>query len=94
MLQFRQLHGGCRVVWDEEVMGHIIDANRPILSVAEASVYSGFTRTHINYLITQGQLDAVKVGSIWLVYEDSLSHYMAKPRRPGPKPRPGTAATD
>ena len=94
MLQFRQLHGGCRVVRDEEVMGHIIDANRPILSVAEASVYSGFTRTHINYLITQGQLDAVKVGSMWLVYEDSLSRYLAQPRRPGPKPRPGGAAND
>ena len=75
-------------------MGHIIDANRPILSVAEASVFSGFTRTHINYLITQGQLDAVKVGSIWLVYEDSLSRYMASPHKPGPKPQPNAAATD
>jgi len=75
-------------------MGHIIDANRPVLSVAEASAFSGFTRTHINYLITQGQLDAVKVGSIWLVYEDSLSRYMASPHKPGPKPRPNVAATD
>ena len=75
-------------------MGHIIDANRPIFSVAEASVYSGFTRTHINYLITQGQLDAVKVGSIWLVYEDSLSRYMACLRNPDPSPDLVAAATD
>ena len=75
-------------------MGHIIDANRPVLSVTEASAFSGFTRNHINYLITQGQLDAIKVGSIWLVYEDSLSRYMASPHKPGPKPRPNVAATD
>ena len=68
-------------------MGHLIEANRPVLTVAEASAFSGFTRNHINYLITQCQLDAVKVGSIWLAYEDSLSRYMASPRKPGPKPR-------
>jgi excisionase family DNA binding protein len=68
-------------------MGHLIDGNRPILAVSEASAVSGFTRNHINYLITQGVLDAVKVGPVWLVYEDSLRRYMAAPRRPGPKPR-------
>ena len=75
-------------------MGHLIEANRPVLTVAEASVLAGFTRTHINYLITQSQLDAVKVGSIWLVYEDSLRRYMAAPHKPGPKPRADAVATD
>jgi excisionase family DNA binding protein len=75
-------------------MGHIIEANRPILSVAEASALSGFTRTHINYLISQGQLDAVKVGSIWLVYEDSVRRYMASPHKPGPKPRADVATNE
>ncbi len=71
----------------EAVVGHIIDANRAVLTVAEASQLSGFNRAHVNYLITTEQVDAIKVGSIWLVYEDSLRTYIASPRKPGPKPR-------
>ena len=67
-------------------MGHSIESNRAVLSVSEASALSGFTRSHVNYLISQGYIDAVKVGSVWLVYEDSLQRYMAAPRKPGPKP--------
>jgi len=68
-------------------MGQRIDPDRTVLSVTEASAASGFTRSHIQYLINQQQLEAVKVGPIWLVYEDSLTRYLATPRRPGPKPR-------
>ena len=66
-------------------MGHAIDPERPVMSVTEASALSGFTRSHINYLINQRFVDAIKVGSVWLVYEDSLRRYMASPRKPGPK---------
>ncbi len=69
----------------ESVMGHQIDANRPVLTSAEASNISGLTQTHINYLIKQGRLDAVRVGKHWLVYEDSLRRYVAEPHKPGPK---------
>jgi hypothetical protein len=68
-------------------MPHTLDGNRTVLSSSEASAMSGFTRTHINYLINQGMLEAVKVANVWLVYEDSLRRYLASPRRPGPKPR-------
>jgi excisionase family DNA binding protein len=68
-------------------MSHSIQADRAVLSVTEASTVSGYSRQHVNYLIGQGYLDAVKVGNAWLVYEDSLRRYMAAPRRPGPKPR-------
>jgi excisionase family DNA binding protein len=81
--------GDAENVWNERevAVGHILDANRAVLTAAEASKLSGFTRAHINYLISTEQLDAVKVGSMWLVYEDSLRAYMASPRKPGPKPR-------
>ena len=71
--------------------GHQIDANRRVLTSAEASAISGLTRTHINYLIHRNILDAVRVGNAWLVYEDSLRAYIAEPRKPGPKPRPTSA---
>lgn len=74
-------------------MGHTIDPQRSVMTVTEASTASGFTRTHINHLISHGHLEAIKVGSVWLVYEDSLRRYLEIPRKPGPKPRSaGTAA--
>ncbi len=68
-------------------MGHSLDPNRAVMTVTEASAASGFTRAHINYLINRDLLEAVKVGAVWLVYEDSLRRYLALPRKPGPKPR-------
>lgn len=68
-------------------MGHDIEPGRAVLSSSEASTLSGLRRNHIDYLIRQGKLEAVKVGNTWLVYEDSLKRYLASPRKPGPKPR-------
>ena len=78
----------------EIAMGHQIDANRTVLTSAEASNVSGLTRTHINYLIHQGRLDAIRVGNNWLVYEDSLRRYVAEPRKPGPKAKTTEPAGD
>ena len=68
-------------------MGYTIDSQRPVMTVTEASSISGFTRTHINYLINHEQLEAIKVGNVWLVYEDSVRQYLSIPHKPGPKPR-------
>jgi excisionase family DNA binding protein len=67
-------------------IGRQFDPDRRVLSVTEASTLSGYTRSNLNHLIRQGYLEAVKVGNIWLVYEDSLRRYMAAPRKPGPRP--------
>lgn len=68
-------------------MGHTVEPGRAILTSREASQLAGLQQTHIDYLIRQGKLEGIKVGSLWLVYEDSLRAYLASPRKPGPKPR-------
>ena len=73
-------------------MGHFVEPGRAVLSTSEASTLAGVTQTHINHLIRQKQLEAVKVGNAWLVYEDSLRRYIEQPRKPGPKVRNRTIA--
>jgi excisionase family DNA binding protein len=69
------------------VMGHVVEPGRPVLSSREASKIAGLRQSHIDYLIRQGKIEAIKVGATWLVYEDSLQKYLTSPRKPGPKPK-------
>ncbi len=62
-----------------------IDTSRMVLSTAEASKISGFDPTYIQRLLRQERLEGVRVGTVWLVYEDSLKAFMAQPRKRGPK---------
>ena len=55
-------------------MGHFVEPGRAVLSSSEASALSGLRQSHIDYLIREGRIEGVKVGTVWLVYEDSLRH--------------------
>lgn len=59
--------------------------DRVLLSTGEAVEVSGLSRVHIQRLLRFEQLEGVKLGHDWLVFEDSLTKYMAQPRKPGPK---------
>ncbi len=61
--------------------------DRVLLSTAEAVKISGLSRVHIQRLLRYEQLEGMKLGHDWLVFEDSLNAYMAQPRKPGPKPK-------
>jgi excisionase family DNA binding protein len=58
---------------------------KPLLSTAEAQRRSGLTRDHISLLIRRGIIEATKIGTNWLIYEDSFNRYLASPRKRGPK---------
>lgn len=62
-----------------------ISGDRALISTMEACKISAFSPTYIQRLLRDERLEGVKVGSIWLVYEDSLSTFMAQPRKRGPK---------
>ena len=62
-----------------------IQANRVLLSTAEAHTVSGLGREYIQRLLRHGRVEGVKLGHDWLVYEDSLHAFLASPRKPGPK---------
>jgi len=60
---------------------------RTLLSTTEAHQLSGLSRDHIGLMIRQGQIEAMKVGNYWLIFEDSFQRYLASPRKTGPKPK-------
>ena len=62
-----------------------ISSDRAFLSTSEACKITGFSSAYIQRLLRQKRLEGIKVGSIWLVYEDSLNTFVAQPRKRGPK---------
>lgn len=65
-------------------MPHVV-GEHTLLSITEAHQQSGLSQTHIGLLLRQGKIEGFKVGSIWLLYADSLARFMQTPRKPGPK---------
>ncbi len=62
-----------------------ISSNRTLISTSEATRIAGLSREHIQRLLRSSVVEGLKLGHDWLVYEDSLKAYLAKPRKPGPK---------
>lgn len=60
--------------------------DRVLLSTTEAVRISGLSRVHIQRLLRLEQVEGMKLGHDWLVFEDSLKSYLDQPRKPGPKP--------
>jgi Helix-turn-helix domain len=75
-----------------------IRGDRVLLSTSEAMDKSGLSRVHIQRLLRNGQVEGMKLGHDWLVFEDSLVLFLAQPRKTGPKgprkrPEPDTSAS-
>lgn len=66
-------------------MSQRIRGDRTLLPTAEACRVSGFSRQYIQRLLRSGRVEGVKLGHDWLIYEDSLTAFLAEPRKPGPK---------
>ena len=61
-------------------------ATRRELSTVEASQLSGLSLNQITHLLRQGKLEGRRFGRrLWIVYADSLEHYLATPHKSGPK---------
>lgn len=62
-----------------------ISGDKILLSTSEACEITGFSVTYIARLLRDKRVDGVRVGSVWLIYEDSLRAFIAQPRKRGPK---------
>lgn len=62
-----------------------ISGERVLLSTTEAMQASGLSREHIQRLLRQKRVEGIKLGHDWLVFEDSLTTFVAQPRKTGPK---------
>jgi excisionase family DNA binding protein len=60
-----------------------------LITFAEAARLSGFTDRHLRKLATENQIWAVKLGRNWFTTAQAVNEYLAKNRKPGPKPKKG-----
>jgi len=70
-----------------------LSGDRFFFNNTAATEKSGLSRVHIQRLLRNGQVDGVKLGHDWLVFEDSLLAYLTHPHKTGPKgPRKKSAS--
>lgn len=62
-----------------------ISGDKVLLSTAEACEMTSFSSAYIARLLRDKRIEGVMVGSVWLIYEDSLQSFIAQPRKRGPK---------
>jgi excisionase family DNA binding protein len=58
-----------------------------LITVTEAAQLSRLTPSFIRRLLRRGDLAGIKIGAGWLTTEAAVRDYLARDRRPGPKPR-------
>jgi excisionase family DNA binding protein len=58
-----------------------------LISLQEAAVLSGLSQPHLSLLIRQGKLWGKKIGRNWVTTEQAVREYLARDRKPGPKPQ-------
>jgi excisionase family DNA binding protein len=51
----------------------------------EAARRAGLNQRYITQLAKSGKLAGRKIGTSWIIYEDSLQAFIASERKPGPK---------
>lgn len=66
-------------------MSQLLSSDRVLLPTSEACKITGFSSAYIQRLLRDKRLEGVKLGPIWLVYQDSLTAFVAQPRKRGPK---------
>jgi len=67
------------------------DSSQPMLDelipLSKAAELSGFTIGHLGLLIRKGDLWGKKIGRNWVTTAQAVREYLARNRRPGPKPQ-------
>jgi excisionase family DNA binding protein len=66
-------------------MAQRIRSDRVLLPTSEACKMTGFTSSYIQRLLREGRIEGIKLGRVWLIYEDSLTTFLAQPHKRGPK---------
>jgi hypothetical protein len=67
------------------------DAYQPkldeLIPLAQAAELSGLSTSHLALLARTGEIWAIKLGLAWHTTEAAVKEYLARDRRPGPKPQ-------
>ena len=57
-----------------------------LLSLSRAAERCGLSASHLRLLVREGEVWGVKIGRNWVTTEAAVREYLARDRRPGPKP--------
>jgi hypothetical protein len=58
-----------------------------LITLKEAAELSGLSYSHMRYLARESHIWAKKLGHNWFTTEAAVNEYLARDRRPGPKPK-------
>ena len=58
-----------------------------LIPLREASEISGLSPSHLRFLVNKGTIWGKKLGSHWFTTVQSVTEYLEKDRKPGPKPQ-------
>jgi hypothetical protein len=66
-------------------MRHHFEPEREYISTTKAAHLSGLSKNYLTYLLRKGTLEGFQLSRDWLIYTDSLEHFLKTPRKSGPK---------
>lgn len=66
-------------------MAKEINLDREYITTPEAAKRSGLSKVYLAHLLRKGTLEGFQLAREWFIYTDSLEHFVATPRKSGPK---------
>jgi excisionase family DNA binding protein len=70
----------------DEMEGHKPSLD-DLISLSEAAELSGLHQDHLRRLVRQSDLWGKKIGRNWVTTAQAVQEYLARERKPGPKPK-------
>ena len=58
-----------------------------LIPLSEAANLSGLSSDHLRHLVRNGDLWGMKIGRNWITTRKVVEEYIARDRKPGPKPK-------
>ncbi len=58
-----------------------------LITLPEAAKLSGLSPNHLRRLVSEGEIWGEKLGRDWFTTEQAVKEYIARERRPGPRPK-------
>jgi excisionase family DNA binding protein len=58
-----------------------------LISLKKAAELSGLSHSHLRLLVRKGEIWGKKMGRDWFTNAQAVQEYLARDRRPGPKPK-------
>ncbi|MBE7433143.1 MAG: helix-turn-helix domain-containing protein [Anaerolineales bacterium] len=58
-----------------------------LISLNEAAKISGLSPDHLRRIVRDGELWGIRIGRNWATTVEAVREYLARDRKPGPKPK-------